>query len=119
MATCAAIIDTELPGNAGSDSVDILPIMKGCEKPMRDALVHHSGDGIFSIRHGPWKLIKGLGSGGFSKPTHLEPQPGGPIGQLYNIAEDLGEQHNRWKDHPNIVIELSKLLAEIIAAPDL
>ena len=119
MATCAAIIGTGLPDNTGSDSINILPIMKGCEKPMRDTLVHHSGDGLFSIRRGPWKLIKGLGSGGFSKPVHLEPQPGDPAGQLYNITEDLAEQHNRWKDHPNIVAELSKLLADIVAASDI
>lgn len=117
MATCAAIIGTELPDGAGSDSVDILPIMRGLEKPVRDTLVHHSGDGMFSIRRGAWKLVEGLGSGGFTRPAHIEPQPGGPTGQLYNIAEDLGEQHNRWQEHPEVVAHLSKLLAEIVAAP--
>ena len=119
MATCTAIIGAELPDDAGSDSINILPIMKVWEKSVRDTLVHHSGDGLFSIRYGPWKLIERLGSGGFSKPARLEPQPGGPAGQLYNIAEDLAEQHNRWKDHPNVVAELSKLLAEIVTAPDI
>jgi arylsulfatase A-like enzyme len=118
MATCAEIIGAELPNGAGPDSVSILPIIKGGEKPVRDALVHHSGDGMFSIRRGAWKFIDGLGSGGFSKPARIEPQPDGPGGQLYNIARDLGEQHNVWQEHPQIVAQLSELLAEIVAAPN-
>ena len=119
MATCAAIIGVELPDDAGPDSIDILPLLRGSGIPVRDTLVHHSGDGMFSIRRGPWKLIEGLGSGGFTKPARIEPQPDEPTGQLYNITEDLGEQHNRWPEHPRIVAELSKLLAETVATPDI
>ena len=118
MATCAAIVGAELPDGAGPDSINILPVMMGREEALRDTLVHHSGDGMFSIRRGPWKLIEGLGSGGFTKPARVEPQPDGPTGQLYNTAEDLGEQRNLWQEHPQVVAQLSKLLAEIVAAPN-
>jgi arylsulfatase A-like enzyme len=118
MATCSAVIGAELPDGAGPDSSNILPIMKGWDEPVRDTLVHHSGDGMFSIRRGPWKLIEGLGSGGFTKPARVESQPDGPAGQLYNIAEDLGEQNNLWQEQPKVVAQLSKLLAEIVASPN-
>lgn len=119
LATCAAIVDDTLPMDAGTDSHNILPILHGYEEPIRDTLIHHSGEGMFSIRRGAWKLIEGLGSGGFTKPARIEPLPDEPTGQLYNIAEDLGEQHNRWSEHPQIVAELSKVLAEIVATPDI
>ncbi len=118
LATCAAIVDDTPPVDAGTDSHNILPVLHGYKEPIRDTLIHHSGDGMFSIRRGAWKLIEGLGSGGFTKPARIEPQPDEPTGQLYNIAEDLGEQHNRWPEHPKIVAELSKVLAEIVATPD-
>ena len=45
-------------------SVKILPALLGkrSEQPIREAIVHHSGDGLFSIRQGKWKLILGLGA---------------------------------------------------------
>ncbi len=116
LATCAAIVGAELPAGAGPDSCDILPLFRGEEQPVRDTLVHHSGDGMFSIRRGPWKLIDGLGSGGFTRPARVEPQPGGPGGQLYNLAEDIAEQHNLWQERPEIVLELRTALAKIITA---
>ena len=49
---------------------------------------------MFAIRQGEWKLELGLGSGGFSEPKRLKPEPGGPEGQLYNLAQDPGENDN-------------------------
>ena len=65
------------------------------------------------IRDGDWKLIDRLGSGGFSKPKSIKPGPGDPKGQLYNLAEDPGEESNLWKKHPEIVERLTKRLQEI------
>jgi arylsulfatase A-like enzyme len=73
--------------------------------------VHHSSDGTFAIRRGPWKLITKLGSHGFSEPKHIEPTPGGPPGQLYNLADDPSEERNQWLDKSEVVAELSQLLA--------
>lgn len=114
MATCAAIVDADLPEGAGADSFDILPIMQGREQAVRDSLVHHSGDGMFAIRRGAWKLIEALGSGGFTKPARLESLAEGPRGQLYNIHKDIAEQDNLWQAYPDIVDELSMVLTNII-----
>ncbi len=112
MATCAAIVGANLPDNAGEDSFNILPALSGqkLRKPIREAIVHHSLSGMFSIRQGKWKLILGLGSGGFTKPQKIEPKPGGPAGQLYNLQDDMAESNNLWSKHPQIVERLTRLL---------
>ncbi len=112
LATFAAILGERLPVEAGQDSYNILPAMlnPGLEKPIRAATVHHSGNGMFAIRQGPWKLIQGLGSGGFTAPRRIEPKPGGPLGQLYNLEQDPGEQNNLWTERPEMVERLSALL---------
>ncbi|HDZ69121.1 MAG TPA: twin-arginine translocation signal domain-containing protein [Phycisphaerales bacterium] len=112
MATCAAIVGKILPDNAGEDSYNILPALLGekLNKPIREAIVHHSAAGMFAIRQGPWKLIPRRGSGGFTKPIRYKPKPGEPAGQLYNMANDLSETNNLWSQHPKIVKRLTKLL---------
>jgi arylsulfatase A len=111
MGTAAAITGVKLPGGAGEDSYDLLPALLGKHgKPIREAIVHHSSLGMFSIRQGEWKLELGLGSGGFSAPAHLDPKPGGPRGQLYHIGKDPTEADNVWLQHPEIVARLTALL---------
>jgi arylsulfatase A len=82
----------------------------GLDKPIREATVHHSGNGMFAIRQGPWKLIQGLGSGGFTAPAQIKPKPGGPQGQLYNLQDDPAEEKNLWLERPEIVERLTALL---------
>ena len=112
LATCAAVVGADLPDNAGEDSFNILPALLGrkLDKPIREAIVHHSGSGMFSIRQGNWKLILGRGSGGFSTPKNIKPKPGEPKGQLYNLKDDFAESENLWAEHPQVVENLTKLL---------
>jgi arylsulfatase A len=111
MGTAAEITGVELPNNAAEDSYNLLPALLGKKgKPIREAIVHHSSLGMFSIRQGDWKLELGLGSGGFSAPTELKPTPGGPKGQLYHIGKDPAEADNVWLQHPEIVSRLTALL---------
>ena len=111
-ATCAAIVGEPLPASAGQDSYNILPAMLDPRlvEPIREAVVHHSISGMFAIRQGPWKLIQGLGSGGFTAPQRVKPTAGGPEGQLYNLDDDPGEQKNLWAEQPEIVKRLSSVL---------
>jgi len=111
MATAAAILEKKLPENAGEDSYDILPALEGkrLDEPIREALVHHSGSGLFCLRQGRWKLIFGLGAGGFSGGIR-KPKPGEPKGQLYDMKADPGEKNNVYAEHPEIVKKLTLLL---------
>ena len=112
LATFAAIVGAALPRDAGEDSYNMLPALLGEDSggPIREAVVHHSGDGMFAIRRGPWKLILGRGSGGNSQADHVKPKPGDPAGQLYHLIEDPGEVTDLYAQRPEIVSELSALL---------
>jgi arylsulfatase A len=51
MKTFADIIRYELPENSAVDSYSILPaLLQENNEPIREALVHHSWNGSFSIR---------------------------------------------------------------------
>ncbi|MBT3383210.1 MAG: arylsulfatase [Prolixibacteraceae bacterium] len=96
------------------DSFSILSILKEIEKTNNRApVIHHSGQGKFGIRDGDWKLIEGLGSGGFSEPKNPDPIPGGPQGQLYNLKTDPQEKDNLYLTEPLKVEELKTKLMEI------
>ena len=114
-ATLAALTGQQVSGSEAEDSYSFLPVLREEEpvSPVRDSIVHHSVNGVFAIRKGDWKLVQGLGSGGFTQPASIDPVPGGPEGQLYNLREDPSEASNLWLEKPEIVAELSTLLEEI------
>jgi arylsulfatase A-like enzyme len=102
LATCAAVTGQALPTEAGPDSVNMLPALLGEKrnKPLREHLVLQSnGSRRLAIRKGPWKLIPA--AGGQGKP------------QLYNLKEDVRETNNLAAQRPDLVRELSSLLAEL------
>jgi arylsulfatase A-like enzyme len=110
MATCADLVGAALPAEAGEDSVSFLPCLLGeAEGPIRETIVHHSINGTFAIRQGPWKLILCRGSGGWSLPEKKVPADT-PPGQLYNLDEDIGEMKNLYRERPEIVGRLEDLL---------
>jgi arylsulfatase A-like enzyme len=117
MATCADITGAKLPDNAAEDSVSILPALLGTAgKPLREALVHHSISGKFSIRQGQWKLALCPGSGGWSTPRDPQAlQQGLPRTQLYDMTKDIGEQRNLQAEHPDVVKRLTALLEKYVA----
>ncbi len=111
MATCAAIVGKSLPGNVSEDSCSILPAMLGQKltSPIREATVHHSVNGSFSIRRGKWKLVLCPDSGGWSDPKPGKAKGLPPV-QLYDLSNDIGETGNVQNKHPEIVKELTELL---------
>jgi arylsulfatase A len=114
MATCAGVAGVGLPHDSAEDSFDLRPaLLKENGRPIRDAVVHHSGSGLFAIRSGDWKLALGLGSGGFTRPVRIPPQPGQPGEQLYNLKTDRQEQTNVAHAHPDVVRSLREKLEQI------
>ncbi len=109
-ATVAEIFGGDLPRDAGEDSQSFLPVLLGKSPPSREAIVHHSGNGGFAVRDGPWKLCLTLGSRGFSDPKDPKPEPGGPKGQLYHLGDDPGETRNLYLKQPAEVARLEALL---------
>ena len=117
LATCAEILGVPLPDNAGEDSVSLLPALLGkADRPLHEAIVHHSINGSFSIRQSNWKLELCPGSGGWSAPRPgLDDTSLLPLVQLYDLAEDIAERHNVQEQHPEVVDRLTKLLEKYVA----
>lgn len=116
LATCAAILNVELPPDAGEDSVSFLAALEGrAAEPDRPAVVHHSINGSFAIRDGNWKLALCPDSGGWS-----EPRPGGttaaplPRVQLYDLASDPGERQNLAAERPKIIERLTRQMQAFV-----
>jgi len=105
MATFAAIVGAQLPRDAGEDSFNILPALLG-EKlagPIRHSLVHHNGR--LAIRQGDWKLIAGIQGNGTERGRK----------ELFNLKADPDEKNNLYKERPEIVERLTKLLKKQMA----
>lgn len=114
-ATLAAAAGYELDETEAEDSYNLLPLLLEQEEgePLREATVHHSIYGNFSIRRGRWKLLLAPSSGGWSYPA-----PGKddeeiaclPEVQLYDLEADPAEEHNVEAEHPEVVAQLRELL---------
>jgi arylsulfatase A len=116
LATMAEILGVKLPDDAAEDSVSNLKAWSGqtYPGPLRQATVHHSVNGSFSIRQGKWKLELCPGSGGWSYPRPgNEPQDAPPI-QLYDLESDVSERLNVQDQHPEVVAQLKELLADYV-----
>ena len=117
MATLAAATGSELPEGAAEDSYNLLPAWtKGGPSP-RTTLIHNTHARSYAIRHGDWLMIDAP-SGGVSRvPDWINEKldyPENPHpGELYNLAEDLGQRNNLWAEHPERVAELKKKMKEI------
>jgi len=85
------------------DGVSLLPLLQGEDRLDREAIFwhypHYSNQGgtpTCSVRAGDWKLIE------FFEDRHVE---------LYNLREDVGEEHDLAAKHPGKVKELREMLA--------
>ncbi len=118
MATAASIVGDSLPENAGEDSYSLLPVILNPQynEPIREATVHHSIDGYFSIRKGKWKMEFCAGSGGWSYPTAKQVNEEGLTEfQLYDIENDPSEKLNVLDQYPEVVTELTELMAKYVS----
>jgi arylsulfatase A-like enzyme len=101
LATFAEALGAKLPDTAGEDSVSLLPLLKGEDRPVREHAVSCAAGGAPALRLGPWKYIAG-------------PAGGQPV-QLYNLADDHGETTNRAAEQPERVAAMKALLEKLIA----
>ncbi len=119
-ATMADILGphAKLPAAAGVDSFSFLTALvgKGAGKPTRPLTIHHSINGSFAIRRGPWKLALCPGSGGWSapRPAAAFKNKKLPLIQLYNLSDDPAEKKNLSNQKPELVKELIGELAAAI-----
>lgn len=119
LATVASLVGAKLPDNAGEDSYDILPALRGekLPQPIREATVHHAASGAFAIRRGDWVLIdapSGDDNRLKGEPKWFKDQRGYEAhdfpGELYNVRTDLPQRQNLYAAQPDKVRELRELL---------
>jgi arylsulfatase A-like enzyme len=117
-ATFASINNYKTADTECEDSYNILPaiVATGDVAPIREATVHHSITGEFTIRKGDWKLLLSPSSGGWSapKPNNKKALEGLPAVQLYNMKTDPSEKQNLQAEHPAIVNELKALMTKYV-----
>ena len=117
LATSSELVGYKLPAEAGEDSFSFLPALSGDDSQLacRPAVVHHSIDGMFSIRQGKWKLEFCPGSGGWDSPTEKQvvEQKLRPV-QLYDMEADAAEKNNVCDKYPKVVERLTKLMTEYV-----
>ncbi|WP_442508623.1 sulfatase family protein [Novipirellula sp. SH528] len=117
MATCADVVEHNLPADAAEDSVSLLPTLRGDDggEPLHELVVHHSVSGHFAVRRGNWKLLFCRGSGGWSTPREAAAiKQNLPPVQLYNLQDDPRETTNLHADYPEVVEQLTAELRGVI-----
>jgi arylsulfatase A-like enzyme len=125
MATIASLLGEKLPNDAGEDSFNISPLLRGekPDQPIRNGMVHvNYGSYTLALRDGDWKLILPAGvyavQDGTVTPDHVvETQGKGPNDkfQLYNLRTDPGEATNVFTQEPDKAKELFAVLKADVA----
>lgn len=117
-ATFAALNNYILKDTEGEDSYNLMPAISSVKQvaPIREATVHHSIYGQFTIRKGDWKLLLSPSSGGWSapKPEDSVALASLPEIQLYNMKTDPSEQKNVEARYPEKVKQLRSLLVKYV-----
>jgi arylsulfatase A-like enzyme len=107
------------PDKGAEDSFNILPAWLGTDRtPVRQTMITHSANGVFSLREGPWKYIEGKsvpssGGKGKKKVSQKPPAPDAASPQLVNLKNDLGEKTNLLTQEPQVAKRLSAELDRI------
>jgi arylsulfatase A-like enzyme len=123
VATMAALTGSGLPPGVAVDSMNQLPVILGTtQNPVRTSVVLQGVSGAMAFRDRDWKLIlrngkkatAGIGAGADSEDNRFA-TGNNPGDQLYNLAEDPGENRDRALEFPQRVAEMRASLAKIQA----
>lgn len=119
-ATLAQLLQVPLNSNEAVDSISELPLWLGQSdysmSQHREALIHHSVNGSFSVRMGVWKLILCPDSGGKSAPLPGDTPSHYPSMQLYQMDTDIRERFNQINmgEHASLVAHMCHFLEDAI-----
>jgi arylsulfatase A-like enzyme len=93
MATCAKLLNQNLPEDAAPDSFAEWQTWSGKNKKGREYLISSTNSAILSIRQKGWKYIEPSKGAAYDKWTNTE-LGNSPTPQLYNLKKDIGEKQN-------------------------
>lgn len=125
LATFADLTGQKLADHEGEDSISFLELLEGrSEKSARQRAIYHTINGKLAITEGDWKLIVAKGSGGWTpagaryqltKKSKKQPRAHEAEMGLYHLADDVGEYHNLFEQHPEVATRLMDRLKNDVA----
>lgn len=78
------------------DGISYLPVLRGQKQPAHDYLYWQYGKKS-AIRKGSWKAVKTTSNADF---------------ELYNLSQDISEEHNVADEHPDIVQQMNSIAGQ-------
>lgn len=114
--TFAEMLQVELPQNAAEDSFSNLNLWKQDGSCDRKATVYTCGAGYFGIAAGQWKLncCTNGGIGREAMESAFKKVPYKQDFELYNVYEDISEEHNVIEENSDVVQELKAELTRCL-----
>jgi arylsulfatase A-like enzyme/acetyl esterase/lipase len=110
--TCAALAGVSLPAGVKIDGQSIAPLLLGQSKQSPHAAhFYFTGNRLEAVRSGPWKLAVAPQS----ESMGAAPKQPGFKPKLYHLDTDIGETTDVAAQHPEVVAQLQKLVAEMHA----
>jgi len=101
--TIMGLIKADIPGDRVYDGVDLMPVLTGEKKEVRQMVYYYNRSDLYAIRKGPWKAHF------TTKPSYSpEPPTQHLVPLLYHIEHDPSEKHDLSKQYPQIVAELKQ-----------
>jgi arylsulfatase A len=104
--TVAGLAGTRPPAGRPIDGKDLWPLLSGArtESP-HEAFYYYYCDQLQAVRSGRWKLFLPLEKRRVALNLNTRPSPLA----LYDLASDIGEQHDVAAQHPDVVRRLTAL----------
>ena len=105
--TCLKLAGAEVPRHRVIDGLDLTPVLTGKGPSPRDTMFYYRGTRLFAVRKGPYKahLITQVAYGKDPAVAHDPPL-------LYHLGHDPAERFDVAKEHPEVLAEIRKLVAE-------
>jgi arylsulfatase A-like enzyme len=109
--TFCSMANVELPGNRVYDGYDLFPVLSGTGDSPREVVYYYRGTQVYAIRKGEFKahFITQGEYGGPKKAVHETPL-------LYNLYVDPSEKINIAEKHPEVLLEMEKILKDHMAS---
>jgi arylsulfatase A-like enzyme len=114
-ASWAELVGHKLGDDEATDSLNMLAALLGECKEGRTELVIEGSKNTKAIRQGEWAYIPPHKGPAINLNTMIE-TGNSPEPQLYKLNDDIGQQNNVAKEHPDKVAALSARLEEIAAS---
>jgi arylsulfatase A-like enzyme len=104
--TFCSVANVDLPNDRIYDGYDISPVLFGTGPDPRNVVFYYRGTQVAAIRKGDFKahFFTQLEFG----PNKTDYDP--PL--LYNLSVDPSEKFNIAEEHPDVIAEIKKILAE-------